>query len=106
MRSKDWDDVLTAHNDEPFVRSWTVLNKRLGKHTWSYADGAKRKSSTGSVKVRNINNHTTTTYKVYVVRLRFCLRKFRDCRLVDGGDSHVEHAIWPEAENVQSRTLS
>jgi U3 small nucleolar RNA-associated protein 21 len=51
MRSKDWDDVLTAHTDEPLVRSWTVLNKRLGKHTWSYADGAKRKASSGSVKV-------------------------------------------------------
>ncbi|KAF8136615.1 Utp21 specific WD40 associated putative domain-containing protein [Boletus edulis] len=49
-RSKDWDDVLTAHTDEPVVRSWTVLNKRLGRHTWNYADGAKRKSSSGSVK--------------------------------------------------------
>lgn len=51
MRSKDWDDVLTAHTDEPLVRSWTVLNKRLGKHTWSYTDGAKRKFSSGFVKV-------------------------------------------------------
>ncbi|KAI9571311.1 Utp21 specific WD40 associated putative domain-containing protein [Boletus coccyginus] len=50
MRSKDWDDVLTAHTDEPLVRSWTVQNKRLGKHTWNCADGAKRKSSSGSVK--------------------------------------------------------
>ncbi|KAG9318708.1 hypothetical protein JVU11DRAFT_804 [Chiua virens] len=50
MRSKDWDDVLTAHTDEPFVRTWTVLNKRLGKHTWSYTDGAKRKSVSGFVK--------------------------------------------------------
>ncbi|KIJ69248.1 hypothetical protein HYDPIDRAFT_81033 [Hydnomerulius pinastri MD-312] len=50
MRSKDWDDVLTAHTDEPFVRSWTVLNKRLGKHTWNYAESSKRKAPSGSVK--------------------------------------------------------
>ncbi|KAF9246284.1 Utp21 specific WD40 associated putative domain-containing protein [Melanogaster broomeanus] len=50
MRSKDWDDVLTAHADEPFVRSWTVLNKRLGKHTWNYAESSKRKAPSGSVK--------------------------------------------------------
>ncbi|KAF8844502.1 Utp21-domain-containing protein [Paxillus ammoniavirescens] len=50
MRSKDWDDVLTAHADEPFVRSWTVLNKRLGKHTWNYAEGSRRKAPSGSVK--------------------------------------------------------
>ncbi|KAN0077061.1 Utp21 specific WD40 associated putative domain containing protein [Tylopilus felleus] len=49
-RSKDWDDVLTAHTNEPLVRSWTVLNKRVGRHTWSYTDGAKQKSSLGSVK--------------------------------------------------------
>ncbi|KAF9227632.1 Utp21-domain-containing protein [Gyrodon lividus] len=50
MRSKDWDDVLTAHANEPFVRSWTVLNKRLGKHTWNYAEGSKQKPLSGSVQ--------------------------------------------------------
>lgn len=99
-RSKDWDDVLTAHTDEPLVRSWTVLNKRLGKHTWSYADGAKRKHATGSVKVWNTSYLTVTTYKACVVRLRFCMWELRYCGLVDGGDSHVEHAVWLEAENI------
>ncbi|KAI6028634.1 Utp21 specific WD40 associated putative domain-containing protein [Pisolithus orientalis] len=49
-RSKDWDDVLTAHVDEPLVRSWSVPNKRLGKHTWSYAESSKRNARSGSVK--------------------------------------------------------
>ncbi|KAH7929755.1 Utp21-domain-containing protein [Leucogyrophana mollusca] len=49
-RSKDWDDVLTAHNDEPLIRSWTVQSKRLGKHTLNYTEGSKRKAQSGSVK--------------------------------------------------------
>ncbi|KAG2158310.1 Utp21 specific WD40 associated putative domain-containing protein [Suillus bovinus] len=49
-RSKDWDDVLTAHTDEMCVRSWTVLNKRVGKHTFNSAESFKRKSPSGVVK--------------------------------------------------------
>ncbi|KAG6332366.1 hypothetical protein ID866_6722 [Astraeus odoratus] len=49
-RSKDWDDVLTAHIDQPFVRSWSVPNKRVGKHTWNYTESASRKTPTGHVK--------------------------------------------------------
>lgn len=49
-RSKDWDDVLTAHADEMCVRSWTVLNKRVGKHTFNSAESSKRKSPSGVVK--------------------------------------------------------
>ncbi|KAH7912241.1 Utp21 specific WD40 associated putative domain-containing protein [Hygrophoropsis aurantiaca] len=49
-RSKDWDDVLTSHTDEPLVRSWTVQSKRLGKHTFNYQEGSKRKAQSGSVK--------------------------------------------------------
>ncbi|KAI6109594.1 Utp21 specific WD40 associated putative domain-containing protein [Pisolithus sp. B1] len=49
-RSKDWDDVLTAHVDEPLVRSWSVLNKRLGEHTWNYHESSKRNARSGTVK--------------------------------------------------------
>jgi U3 small nucleolar RNA-associated protein 21 len=60
-RSKDWDDILTAHSDETFARSWTMLNKRLGKHTLGFADSVKGKSKErnvlGSIKV----NHTKKT---------------------------------------------
>ncbi|TFK55069.1 Utp21-domain-containing protein [Heliocybe sulcata] len=48
-RAKDWDDVVTAHTDESCARSWSVLNKRLGKHTFSCADLGKGKVL-GSVK--------------------------------------------------------
>ncbi|KAF5389950.1 hypothetical protein D9757_003621 [Collybiopsis confluens] len=42
-RSKDWDDVLTAHSDETFARTWTIQNKKLGKHNFGFADSAKAK---------------------------------------------------------------
>ncbi|RDB22141.1 U3 small nucleolar RNA-associated protein 21 [Hypsizygus marmoreus] len=53
-RAKDWDDILTAHADETFARSWTMLSKRLGKYSFGFADAVKGKSkerpALGSVK--------------------------------------------------------
>ncbi|KAF8643908.1 hypothetical protein AX16_008924 [Volvariella volvacea WC 439] len=53
-RAKDWDDILTAHTDETFARSWTMQNKRLGKHNFGFVSTAKAKGKSraplGSVK--------------------------------------------------------
>jgi len=34
-RARDWDNLLTAHKDEPFARTWTVNNMRLGQHVFA-----------------------------------------------------------------------
>ncbi|KAG6831361.1 hypothetical protein H0H87_005372 [Tephrocybe sp. NHM501043] len=53
-RSKDWDDILTAHSEETFARSWTMLNKKLGKYSFGFNDPvkgkAKERAPLGSVK--------------------------------------------------------
>ncbi|KAF8077591.1 Utp21 specific WD40 associated putative domain-containing protein [Lyophyllum atratum] len=53
-RAKDWDDILTGHSEETFARSWTMLNKRLGKYSFGFSDVAKSKAKEhaplGSVK--------------------------------------------------------
>ncbi|KAJ7685354.1 Utp21 specific WD40 associated putative domain-containing protein [Mycena polygramma] len=53
-RAKDWDDILTGHTDETFARTWTMQNKKLGKHSLGFADASKGKSkeraALGSVK--------------------------------------------------------
>ncbi|KAF6763843.1 Utp21 specific WD40 associated putative domain-containing protein [Ephemerocybe angulata] len=61
-RAKDWDDILTAHADETFARTWTMQSKRLGKYTLGFADDdsaaskikaelkGKGKATLGSVK--------------------------------------------------------
>ncbi|KAF8809021.1 Utp21-domain-containing protein [Phlegmacium glaucopus] len=43
-RAKDWDDIVTAHTDEPFTRTWTMLGKRVGKHSLGLADSHKSKN--------------------------------------------------------------
>ncbi|KAF9469440.1 Utp21 specific WD40 associated putative domain-containing protein [Collybia nuda] len=43
-RAKDWDDILTAHTDETFARSWTMLGKKLGKYNFGFVDDIKGKS--------------------------------------------------------------
>jgi U3 small nucleolar RNA-associated protein 21 len=35
-RSKDWDDILSVHSDEGFARSWTLQNKKIGKHVLEF----------------------------------------------------------------------
>ncbi|KDQ61049.1 hypothetical protein JAAARDRAFT_152054 [Jaapia argillacea MUCL 33604] len=51
-RAKDWDDVLTAHMDESVARTWTVSNKRVGKHTFGFESGKSKATAkaVGSVK--------------------------------------------------------
>ncbi|KIL69996.1 hypothetical protein M378DRAFT_184349 [Amanita muscaria Koide BX008] len=54
VRAKDWDDIITAHSDETFARTWSMLNKRLGKHTFGFAEDIKGRGKDrvplGSVK--------------------------------------------------------
>ena len=54
-RAKDWDDIVTAHTDEGFARSWSLLNKKHGKHSFKYDAEEKRKGPPlGFVKVRDL----------------------------------------------------
>ena len=53
-RTKDWDDIITAHHDEGFARSWSLLNKKHGKHSFKFDTGEKRKGPpSGIVKVHH-----------------------------------------------------
>ena len=75
-RSKDWDDILTGHEDESIARTWSVPNKRLGKHTFSTAsDAGKEATNTlrGAVKVRRIT-HTRMTQILIVKARQFMLQ--------------------------------
>lgn len=53
-RSKDWDDILTGHTDETFARTWSMKDKKMGKHTFSLATEAKKGIAVGSAKVRTM----------------------------------------------------
>ena len=51
-RSKDWDDILTAHADENLARTWTMKDKRVGDHIFKVEKEKKRKGvPEGVVKV-------------------------------------------------------
>lgn len=49
MRSKDWDDILTAHTDETYARTWSMLNKRLGQHALGITEKGKTRTL-GAIK--------------------------------------------------------
>jgi U3 small nucleolar RNA-associated protein 21 len=56
-RSKDWDDVLTAHTEESFARTWSVQNKKHGKYHLAVHDSpssAKKGGIQGSVKAVHV----------------------------------------------------
>lgn len=50
-RTKDWDDILTAHAEETFARTWTMKDKKLGKRVFGFGDGGKKGASVGAVTV-------------------------------------------------------
>lgn len=58
-RSKDWDDILTAHKQETIARTWTMRDKKLGKWIFNPNDAGtikekekrKKKVFLGSVRV-------------------------------------------------------
>ena len=53
-RAKDWDDIITSHADEGFAKSWSLLNKRHGKHSFKFdVDEGRKGLPIGSVKVRH-----------------------------------------------------
>ncbi len=47
-RSKDWEDVVTAHVEDGFARTWRVQEKRAGRWSFDVADG--------TVKVGEVNS--------------------------------------------------
>lgn len=43
-REGEWENVLTAHKDETFARTWDSRNKRVGSHNFATIDGGVVKS--------------------------------------------------------------
>lgn len=39
-RSKDWEDVVTAHASDACARTWSVQNKKLGAWGFEVEEGA------------------------------------------------------------------
>ncbi|KAG5635440.1 hypothetical protein H0H81_011247 [Sphagnurus paluster] len=111
-RMKDWDDILTAHSEETFARSWTMLNKKLGKYSFGFSDAAKGKAKEsaplGSVKVKIsqcILNQAMANWNL-LGGVCHRMRKLWPRKLVDGCNPHVEYAVRNSAEVVQCGTLS
>ena len=106
-RAKDWDDIVTAHSDEGFARSWSLLNKRHGKHSFKFdADGKRKGPPIGSVKVYGLVTYPRNRILINKWRtvlpgcMRFCMWKLLFCGHINWVDKHVEHAVRAEAEEV------
>lgn len=44
IREKEWEDIITAHKDETFARTWDSRNKRVGRHELPTVDDGVVKS--------------------------------------------------------------
>lgn len=84
-RAKDWDDIITAHSDEGFARSWSLLNKKRGKHSFKFDVDEKRKGPPiGSVKVYNPSHNLRRHFEH-----RLTYGFVRLCAFL-----HVETFVW------------
>ncbi|SCU98453.1 LADA_0H13124g1_1 [Lachancea dasiensis] len=43
-RQREWENILTAHKDENFARTWSLATKRVGRWTLETIDGGLAKS--------------------------------------------------------------
>lgn len=103
-RSKDWDDILTSHTDETFARSWTMLNKRIGKHTFGFAESGKGKgkerSPLGSVKVSLEAIHEENSY--LSIRQDVCVTACGNFGLA--GSSTGQIHMWNMQSGIQRKS--
>jgi U3 small nucleolar RNA-associated protein 21 len=81
-RAKDWDDILTGHTDESCTRSWTMLQKKLGKHSLSFNGGnikgnEKQNGLVGSVQVWLIVSFTM--YQYHSPQCLLAIGSLRNC---------------------------
>ena len=108
-RAKDWDDILTAHTDEAVARTWTMKDKRIGKHVFNVSTRNKSAATVGSVKVRAPAQNTVPD-RLTPNRFTGCMRdsmwQFRHHRIVNWRHQPVQHAIWDPAADIQYRTVS
>lgn len=44
-RSKDWEDVVTAHVNDSYARTWRVQDKKSGRWALDVQDGAVKVSA-------------------------------------------------------------
>jgi U3 small nucleolar RNA-associated protein 21 len=76
-RAKDWDDIVTAHTDEAFVRTWTMLGKKVGKHNLGLADIHKSKK-----KAKGLGNIGSIKVSLSFIRGTILISKLNDRRYV------------------------
>ena len=64
-RAKDWDDMVTSHADEDYARSWSLLNKKHGKHSFKFdVDEGRGDPLIGSVEVCDLPRILATAFSV------------------------------------------
>lgn len=113
-RSKDWDDILTAHSEETFARSWTMLNKKLGKHNFGFNDAVKGKAKErpvlGSVKVltifQNMYMELIDDRLGLLGSMCHCVWQLWPSEFIYRWYSYVEHAIGHSTQDFRCRIMS
>lgn len=96
-RSKDWEDVVSAHADDAFARTWRVQDKKLGQWAYGMDEGVVQVSST--IMTCCCADHCAEC-------LRDCLWQLWRRRIINGRNQDVEHAIRKRAQDFQSDWFS
>ena len=119
-RSRDWDDLVTIHQNEAVARTWSVQNKRKGNWTLALSDplgkvGGKstssaakaKKTAFGNAKVRSTLSICTIEHSADIVRgmtgsVGFGLRQLRFHGVRQQlANWDVEFAVWHQTQDVR-----
>jgi len=106
-RWKDWDNILTAHADETFARTWNMLQKKKGKHVFGLSTKSKARA-VGSVKVTFHGSCITTGDPQVHIPGCLCivLWELWLCKLFCWCYQYVEYAIGHATKMLRDRAMS
>lgn len=99
-RSKDWEDVITMHEGDAYVRSWRLQEKKAGRWAMEIEDGSV------SVSRRRYRGHLwgmQLTISIALVDMHISMRELRVGWIVNRADTVVEPTVWSGAKVVRGQ---
>jgi U3 small nucleolar RNA-associated protein 21 len=90
-RSKDWEDVVTMHEGDSYVRSWRLQEKKAGRWAMEIEDGSV--SVSGEAALEHASSCNLTSPSSFPVCMYIGMWELCSGWIVDRSDPAMEFAI-------------
>ena len=99
-RSKDWEDVITMHEGDAYVRSWRLQEKKAGRWAMEIEDGSV---SVSLEVLSGIYRLCSSRCRILQVDMHISMRKLCVGWIVNRADTVVEPAVGSGAKVLRGQ---